>query len=78
MNFLKVIDAVCLDLDTAGVRYALIGGFAMALRGVQRATTDLDFILMLQDLEELLSDYLALFRLDGQVTKMKGWYGTAE
>jgi predicted nucleotidyltransferase len=52
VNFLKVIGAVCSDLDAAGVRYALIGGFAMALRGVQRATVDLDFILMLQDLEK--------------------------
>ena len=52
MNFLKVIDAVCSDLDTAGVRYASIGGFAMALRGVQRATVGLDFILMLQDLDK--------------------------
>ncbi|WP_328985577.1 nucleotidyl transferase AbiEii/AbiGii toxin family protein [Thiorhodovibrio winogradskyi] len=39
------------SLDRAGVRYALIGGFAMAMRGVQRATVDLDFILMLEDLD---------------------------
>jgi hypothetical protein len=52
VNFLKVIEDVCSALDTAGVRYALIGGFAMALRGVQRATVDLDFILMLQDLDK--------------------------
>lgn len=51
MNFAQVISAVCGQLDTAGVRYAVIGGFAMALRGVQRATMDLDFILMLEDLE---------------------------
>ena len=50
MNFAQVIAAVCGQLDQAGVRYALIGGFAMALRGVQRATMDLDFILMLEDL----------------------------
>ena len=50
MNFAKVIADVCGRLDKAGVRYALIGGFAMALRGVQRATMDLDFILMLEDL----------------------------
>jgi hypothetical protein len=51
VDFLKVIREVCSALDAAGVRYALIGGFAMALRGVQRATTDLDFILMLEDLD---------------------------
>jgi len=43
MNFIKVIEAVTSQLDAADVRYALIGGFAMALRGVQRATVDLDF-----------------------------------
>lgn len=51
MDFLLVIGKVCRSLDAAGVRYALIGGFAMALRGVQRATVDLDFMLMLADLE---------------------------
>lgn len=50
MNFLKVIREVVGALEGAGVRYATIGGFAMALRGVQRATVDLDFILMLDDL----------------------------
>ena len=51
MDFLQVIEQVCAALDRAAVRYALIGGFAMAMRGVQRATLDLDFILMLEDLE---------------------------
>jgi hypothetical protein len=51
MKFERVIAEACGRLDAAGVRYALIGGFAMALRGVQRATMDLDFILMLDDLE---------------------------
>jgi hypothetical protein len=51
VNFAAVISTLCTRLDAAQVRYALIGGFAMALRGVQRATMDLDFILMLEDLE---------------------------
>jgi hypothetical protein len=38
-------------LDEAGVKYALIGGMAMAMRGVQRATFDLDFLIMISDLE---------------------------
>jgi hypothetical protein len=50
MNFLKVIGGVVGELEAAGVRYALIGGFALGLRGVQRATMDLDFILMLEDM----------------------------
>lgn len=52
MNFVKVIGEVTSQLDAAGIHYALIGGFAMALRGVQRATIDLDFILMLEDWEK--------------------------
>lgn len=51
MDFLRVITEVGGALTRSGVRYALIGGFAMALRGVQRATVDLDFILALEDLE---------------------------
>lgn len=51
MNFIKVLSVVVHDLGEASVGYALIGGFAMALRGVQRATMDLDFILALDDLE---------------------------
>ncbi len=52
MNFIRVIEKVTSQLDASGIRYALIGGFAMALRGVQRATVDLDFILMLDDWEQ--------------------------
>jgi hypothetical protein len=51
MDFIKVIAGVCGALDAEGVRYALIGGFAMALRGVRRATVDMDFILMREDLD---------------------------
>lgn len=52
MNFLKVIATVTRQMDAESLRYALIGGFAMALRGVQRATIDMDFILLLDDLEK--------------------------
>ena len=51
MDFTRVFNDVTRHLDQADIRYALIGGFAMALRGVQRATIDLDFILMLDDLK---------------------------
>lgn len=51
MNFNKVIATVISELESCGVRYALIGGFALAMRGVQRATMDLDFILALEDLD---------------------------
>ena len=51
MDFLEVIRQVGARLDEAGIRYALIGGFGMAMRGVQRATVDLDFIVLLDNLE---------------------------
>ncbi len=51
MNLLNVLKVVVGELEEASVGYALIGGFAMGLRGVQRATMDLDFILALEDLE---------------------------
>jgi len=50
VNFLKVIESVVGEMEATGLRHALIGGFAMAMRGVQRATMDLDFIIMLDDL----------------------------
>lgn len=67
MDFLKVIHDVCGALDASGVRYALIGGFAMALRGVQRSTVDMDFILMLEDMDK--AD--AIFRERGYERKFR-------
>jgi hypothetical protein len=51
MEFFRVLPELCRGLDDRSVRYALIGGFGMAMRGVQRATLDLDFILALEDLD---------------------------
>lgn len=67
MEFATVIEQVIAKLDQEGIRYALIGGFAMAMRGIQRATINLDFILMLEDLhkaDEVLqqSGYIRAFR----------------
>ncbi|MBL8201214.1 MAG: hypothetical protein JNK40_09610 [Chromatiales bacterium] len=42
MSFLTRVGAA---LDTAGVRYALVGGFAVALHGAVRGTVDVDVIL---------------------------------
>ncbi len=52
MNFELVIKQVVGALEAESIRYALIGGFAMALRGVQRATMDIDFILMFEDMRK--------------------------
>lgn len=51
MDFFRVLPDLCRQLDDSAVRYALIGGFGMAMRGVQRATLDLDFIIALEDLD---------------------------
>ena len=40
MTFLQ---RVCTALDDAGVPYALVGGQAVALQGVVRATVDVDW-----------------------------------
>ena len=50
VDFEKSIPRIVAAFDSAGIRYALIGGLAMAFRGAQRATLDIDFILLLDDL----------------------------
>jgi len=52
MDFIRVLSEVTAALDRAGVHFALIGGFGMAMRGVQRATVGLDFILYADDLDK--------------------------
>ena len=52
MDFPYVMENIIKELDHARIKYALIGGFAIAMRGIQRATVDLDFILMLEDLDK--------------------------
>jgi len=50
MDFLAALNTVCRSFDEQDIRYALIGGFALAMRGVQRATVDLDLVLAADDL----------------------------
>lgn len=50
MDYYQSIRQIIARLDQAGLSYAVIGGMAMALRGVQRATFDLDFLLLLDDM----------------------------
>jgi predicted nucleotidyltransferase len=60
MNFESVLTSIVEAFDEKDIQFALIGGLAMALRGVQRTTLDVDFILMLDRLEEataILSRY---------------------
>ena len=46
------VEKICRALDDAGVRFALVGGYAVALHGVPRGTIDVDLALhwTLQDL----------------------------
>lgn len=50
MTFLSRVSGA---LEAAGVRYALVGGYAVALHGAVRGTVDIDFLLRwsLRDLE---------------------------
>jgi hypothetical protein len=50
MTFLSKVSKA---LDAAGVRYALVGGYAVALHGAVRGTVDIDLVLRwtLRDLE---------------------------
>ncbi len=50
MTLLHSISQLVARLDARNINFAVIGGMAMALRGVQRATFDLDFLLMFSDL----------------------------
>lgn len=52
MDFSSILPKLVTQFDTAKIRYALIGGLAMALRGVQRTTLDADFILLADDLNK--------------------------
>jgi hypothetical protein len=45
MDFGAVLKAVAEEFTRAEIAYALIGGFAMAVLGVPRATGDLDRLL---------------------------------
>lgn len=51
MDLVASIARISSALDAVEVNYAVIGGMAMAMQGVQRATFDLDLLLMLSDLK---------------------------
>lgn len=38
------INKVCLELDRHGVRYAIVGGYGVALHGAVRGTIDIDIV----------------------------------
>ena len=50
MDFRTVLTELLAAFEKAGVRYALIGGLALALGGVPRATVAIDFLIEQEDL----------------------------
>ncbi len=46
MDFANTLSKIVAEFDSQGIRYALIGGLAIALRGIQRSTLDADFIIL--------------------------------
>ena len=63
MTLLHSISQLAARLDARSINFAVIGGMAMALRGVQRATFDLDFLLM-----------LFIFNLESRLEELKHLY----
>lgn len=53
MDFERVLQVLLAEFDGNGIRYAAIGGFALGVLGVPRATLDLDFLVHRDDLEKL-------------------------
>ena len=43
------LEKVCKCLESNHVRYAVVGGYAVALHGAPRGTLDVDFIISLKE-----------------------------
>jgi predicted nucleotidyltransferase len=50
MDFRTVLEKLVAEFEARQIRYALMGGFALSLWGVPRATVDLDFLAALDDM----------------------------
>lgn len=53
MDFKNVLDKLLSSFADQGIHYALIGGFALGLWGVDRTTADLDFLILRDDMEKV-------------------------
>ena len=53
MDFERVLKSLLADFDYQQIRYAAIGGFALGVLGIPRATMDLDFLVQRDDLDKL-------------------------
>ena len=60
MEFDLVVSTLLKEFDESRIRYAVIGGFALGLWDVSRATVDMDFLLLVDDLsraESILGNF---------------------
>lgn len=53
MDFKATLTALIEVFERENIRYAVIGGFALGVLGVPRATVDLDFLIEKDDLEKI-------------------------
>ena len=53
MDFKIVLEKLVSAFDKMDVRYALMGGLALGVWGVPRATVDIDFLIRRDDLEKV-------------------------
>lgn len=53
MEFKLVIEKILAEFEKAKVRYALMGGFALGALGIPRATVDIDFLVLNEDMERV-------------------------
>ena len=53
MDFKTVLEILIKNFEKENVRYAVIGGFALGILGVPRATVDLDFLVLKEDLPKI-------------------------
>lgn len=53
MDFKLVMKKLLAAFEREGIRYALMGGFALGFWGVHRATIDIDFLVDRDDLDKI-------------------------
>ncbi len=53
MDFKLILQKLLTSFEKDGIRYALIGGFAMGLWGGSRSTVDLDFLVHRDDMQKV-------------------------
>jgi len=54
MDLLHELTRIVAALDTADIPYALAGGWALAVHGAARATTDIDVLVLAEDVPRVL------------------------